>query len=246
MAMRQANLDLFIHPVKKACTEVDREASLYKCNLCHKTFLCPQGLGGHMAAAHREKDKAAGGIRAPKFGSAKPMAPEVAATHEAAFKNFTDEQQRSTKYWGKPVGPGKQAENILEMVATAVALEKEHGKEHGTLTVIVNGDGSSTEVILLDDDVSEGEVAEGEEEPEEQQDGFLPMQSRLTLKQKIAIFDYYHANGEKIKPTCRWIIATFKRSSVSRSVLYCSGLPHCSIPSTKILHHWLTFVFVFF
>ena len=80
MAMRQANLDLFIHPVKKACTlaEVDREASLYKCNLCHRSFICPQGLGSHMTTAHREKDKAAGGIRAPKFGSAKPMAPEVA------------------------------------------------------------------------------------------------------------------------------------------------------------------------
>ena len=170
------------------------------------------------------------------------MAPEVAAIHKAAFKNFTDEQQRSAEYWGK-LGRGKQAENILEMVAvSAVAFEK----EHGTITFIVNDDGSSTEVIQqLDDDVK-GEVAEGEEEPEEQQDVFLPMQSRLTLKQKIAIFDYYHANGEKIKPTCRWIIATFKRSSVSRSVLYCSGLPHCSIPSTKILHHWLTFVFVFF
>ena len=89
-----------------------------------------------MATAHREKDKEAGGIRAPKFGSAKPMAPEIAAKHEAAFKNFTDEQQRSAKYWGK-LGPGKQAENILDMVATAVASEKEHGKEHGTLTVIV-------------------------------------------------------------------------------------------------------------
>ncbi len=183
MAMRQSNLDLFMHPVKKACTEVDQEASLYKCNLCHTTFKGTQGLGSHMATAHREKDKAAGGIRAPKFGSAKPMAPEVAATHEAAFKNFTDEQQRSAKYWGK-LGPGKQAENILEMVAAAVAFEKEeHGKEHGTITVIVNDDGSSTEVIHLDNDV-EGEVAEGEEEPEEQLDVFSPKQSRLTLKQK--------------------------------------------------------------
>ena len=75
MAMRQANLDLFLHPVKKACTEVDQEASLYKCNLCHKTFQCTQGLGSHMATSHREKDKEAGGIRAPKFGSAKLMAP---------------------------------------------------------------------------------------------------------------------------------------------------------------------------
>ena len=60
MAMRQSNLDLFIHPVKKACTEVDQEASLYKCNLCHITFKGTQGLGSHMATAHREKDKAAG------------------------------------------------------------------------------------------------------------------------------------------------------------------------------------------
>ncbi len=92
MAMRQSNLDLFMHPVKKACTEVDQEASLYKCNLCHTTFKGTQGLGSHMATAHREKDKAAGGIRAPKFRSAKPMAPEIAAKHEAAFKNFTDAQ----------------------------------------------------------------------------------------------------------------------------------------------------------
>ena len=75
-----------------------------------------------MATSHREKDKEAGGIRAPKFGSAKLMAPEVAAIHKAAFKNFTDEQQRSAEYWGK-LGRGKQAENILEMVAAAVAFE---------------------------------------------------------------------------------------------------------------------------
>ena len=67
------------------------------------------------------------------------MAPEVAAIHKAAFKNFTDEQQRSAEYWGK-LGRGKQAENILEMVAvSAVAFEK----EHGTITFIVNDDGSS-------------------------------------------------------------------------------------------------------
>ena len=55
------------------------------------------------------------------------MAPEVVAMHEAAFKTFTDEQQRSAKYWGK-LGAGKQAENILEMVAAAVAFEKEERK----------------------------------------------------------------------------------------------------------------------
>ena len=31
-----------------------------------------------MATAHREKDKEAGGKRAPKYGPAKPLAPEVA------------------------------------------------------------------------------------------------------------------------------------------------------------------------
>ena len=75
---RQGNLDSFLQPVKKPCTEVDPEASLYKCNLCHRGFRCTQGLGSHMATAHREKDKEAGGKRAPKYGPAKPLAPEVA------------------------------------------------------------------------------------------------------------------------------------------------------------------------
>ena len=90
---------------------------------------------------------------------------------------------------------------------------KKKGKEHGTLIVVVNDDGSTEEVVDLDDDV-EGED-EGEEESDEEEDTGLPMQSRLTLKQKIAVLYYYHANGKKNKSTCRWIVATYKRSSVS-------------------------------
>ena len=194
-----------------------------------------------MATSHREKDKEAGGIRTPKFGSGKLMEPEVAAIHKAAFKKFSDEQQHSAEYRGK-LGRGNEAENFLEMVAAAVAVEKKHGKEHGTIVAVVNEDGSSTEVIHLDDD-SEGENAEDEEEPEEQLDYFSPQQPRLTLRQKIAVLDYYHANGENNKSTCRWIVATFKRLSVSRSVVYCSVLPHCSIPSTEILHYSRLFFF---
>ena len=77
---RQGNLDSFLQPVKKPCTEVDPEASaLYNCNLCHRGFRCTQGLGSHMATAHREKDKEAGGKHAPEYGPANwPLAPEVA------------------------------------------------------------------------------------------------------------------------------------------------------------------------
>ena len=117
--MRQVNLDSFLKPLKKACTQVDPEASLYKCNLCHKNFRGTQGLGSHMATSHREKDKEAGGKPAPKFGPAKLLAPEVAASLKAAFKNFTDEQQHEQQLsavsdWEK-LGRGKQSSSSTRL-----------------------------------------------------------------------------------------------------------------------------------
>ena len=85
-----------------------------------------------MATSHREKDKEAGGKPAPKFGPAKQLTPEVAASLKAGFKNFTDEQQHEQQLsavsdWEK-LGRGKQAEKILEMVNAAVEIEKKRAK----------------------------------------------------------------------------------------------------------------------
>ena len=216
----QGSLDSYLNPVKKACTQVDPEASIYKCNLCHKMFQGSQGLGGHMASSHREKDKEQGGKPAPKFGPAKPSPPEVAAIHDAAFKKFTDEQQLSATPWEK-LGRTKQAETILQMVTNAI----EKAELRNEIIVIHSDDDSSTEPVIFVDDDIEGNVecnedsekdVEGNEDFEKEEIG-MPTQPRLTLKQKITALNFYHANGENKSSTCRWIVDTFKRLSVRDS-----------------------------